>query len=143
MSAGVAAPASSAAATASALPLAGTASENAAGCPSALVSDTAVAAIDYTLVPAQLDKRLGELEGCSVRPTIIRPEPAGWKLRFQRHMLDGYREKTLSTVDLQQERQRAFDLLDALTRSGSLPVRVHSFRLISLGKSDLLVMLIV
>eukprot|EP00663_Eupelagonemidae_sp_cell21sb_P012564 gene12564-biopygen9723 len=58
-------------------------------------------------------------EGATVRPTIIKPGEI-WMKKAQSGLLGPMQEGTV--IYLLQEREKAFDLLDALSRSGSLPV---------------------
>lgn len=75
---------------------------------------------DYTRIPVELDKRFEELdEDDALRPTIIKPG-ATWTLRRQKSLLSEPTQSTLHEDEQREERQRCFDLLDALTRSGAL-----------------------
>eukprot|EP01094_Clydonella_sp_ATCC50884_P009529 TRINITY_DN1905_c0_g1_i6.p1 TRINITY_DN1905_c0_g1~~TRINITY_DN1905_c0_g1_i6.p1 ORF type:complete len:933 (-),score=370.72 TRINITY_DN1905_c0_g1_i6:157-2922(-) len=77
---------------------------------------------DYTKVPVELDAKLSELdEDGAVRPTIMHAGST-WSKREQKSLLAEPRTSSLGTSELEQERSRAFDLLDALTRSGVLAV---------------------
>jgi hypothetical protein len=83
-----------------------------------VVEDT----IDFTKIPSQLDQKFEALDPDSaLRPTIINPG-ASWTKRAQKALLSSPTTSTLSTGDQKQERDRAFDLLDALSRSGGLPM---------------------
>jgi hypothetical protein len=78
--------------------------------------------IDFTKIPSQLDQKFEALDPDSaLRPTIINPG-ASWTKRAQKALLSSPTTSTLSTGDQKQERDRAFDLLDALSRSGGLPM---------------------
>merc|ERR1712130_825714 len=46
----------------------------------------------------------------------------GWKRQRQANLLSKAENRTLSSQDQKSEKNKAFDLLDALSRSGSLPV---------------------
>ena len=77
---------------------------------------------DYTELPVKLDKELLEFDvDNSVRPTIINPGKR-WAKRAQKSLLSTPVSSTLAKDEQREERNRAFDLLDALTRSGVLSV---------------------
>jgi hypothetical protein len=78
--------------------------------------------IDYTRLPKQLDNKLEALdkEG-SVRPTII---TAGerWTKKAKKNLLSDVTTSTLQSEEQRSERTAAFDLLDALSKSGGICV---------------------
>eukprot|EP00812_Abedinium_dasypus_P009226 NODE_2931_length_854_cov_252.309136.p1 GENE.NODE_2931_length_854_cov_252.309136~~NODE_2931_length_854_cov_252.309136.p1 ORF type:complete len:206 (+),score=85.90 NODE_2931_length_854_cov_252.309136:3-620(+) len=77
---------------------------------------------DYTEVPKELDRRFLELDTDSaLRPTIIKPSNT-WTLRAQKALLAEPTTETLQADAQKRRRDEAFDLLDALTRSGALPI---------------------
>ena len=77
---------------------------------------------DLTLLPAALDKAVGRLDPTSsLRPTIIKPG-SGWVKRSQPGLLSGVVEETLTKRARGDARKEAFDLLDAVTSSGELPL---------------------
>jgi hypothetical protein len=75
---------------------------------------------DITSIPTYLDEALGNLEDASVRPTII-SVGSEWTRHSQASLLAAPKQETLYSDQQDKERDKAFDLLDALTRSGSLP----------------------
>jgi len=78
--------------------------------------------VDYTKIPNQLEKKYEELDvDGALRPTIINPGSV-WTKRFQKSLLAEPDTTTLSKEQQGKERNKAFDLLDALTKSGSLTV---------------------
>jgi hypothetical protein len=78
---------------------------------------------DYTQLPVKLDAMLGELdEDAAVRPTIINVGKQ-WQHQSQRSLLAEPETRTMEVAHQKEERKKAFDLLDALTRSGALEVR--------------------
>uniref|UniRef100_A0A7S1KV23 Uncharacterized protein n=1 Tax=Alexandrium catenella TaxID=2925 RepID=A0A7S1KV23_ALECA len=84
----------------------------------AAAEDTAV---DYTQVPKELDRRFELLDtDGALRPTIISPGET-WTKRSQKALLAAPTTSTLQGSQ-KQEKDAAFDLLDALTKSGALPV---------------------
>jgi len=85
---------------------------------------------DYAALPGLLDRSFERLdvEG-TLRPTKVVPGPI-WKKRESPGLLAPMRERSLHGDAQAEERDRAFDLLDALTRSGALPVRRASLHVI-------------
>jgi hypothetical protein len=77
---------------------------------------------DFSLVPKQIEARLEQYdEEGAVRPTIIN---AGlvFQKKSQANLLADLTESSLSTEEQRLEKQKCFDLLDALTKSGGLLV---------------------
>jgi hypothetical protein len=92
------------------------------------VPDTAV--VDYTKIPNQLEKKYEELDvDGALRPTIINPGTV-WTRRFQKSLLAEPETKSLSKDEQGKERNKAFDLLDALTKSGSLAIEAASLHVV-------------
>eukprot|EP01122_Echinamoeba_exundans_P012393 TRINITY_DN5163_c0_g1_i1.p1 TRINITY_DN5163_c0_g1~~TRINITY_DN5163_c0_g1_i1.p1 ORF type:complete len:964 (-),score=215.79 TRINITY_DN5163_c0_g1_i1:8-2899(-) len=78
--------------------------------------------VDFTKVPADLDRKFDELDPDSaLRPTIINTGTT-WSKKFQKAILGDQESLSLSASEQGDERNRTFDLLDALSRSGSLPI---------------------
>ena len=77
---------------------------------------------DISALPQVLEKRYEALdeESC-LRPTILKTQGA-WRKRFQKTLLSKEETTTLAKDAQKKEKDRAFDLLDALTRSGALSV---------------------
>lgn len=85
---------------------------------------------DYTKVPKELDRRFEALDGDSaLRPTIISPGDM-WRKKAQKALLASPTASTLDSEDQKGERDAAFDLLDALTRSGALHVDCASLHVV-------------
>jgi len=86
--------------------------------------------VDYTKIPGQLEKKYEELdvEG-ALRPTIINPGTV-WTRRFQKSLLAEPETTTLTKDQQGKERNKAFDLLDALTKSGSLTVEAAALHIV-------------
>ncbi|CAE7604446.1 unnamed protein product [Symbiodinium sp. CCMP2592] len=75
---------------------------------------------DFTQVPQELDERFEKLDPDSaLRPTIITPGSL-WSKRAQKSLLSPPSTSSLSTDDQKREKDAAFDLLDAITKSGAL-----------------------
>jgi hypothetical protein len=78
--------------------------------------------VDYTKIPAALDAKFEALdEDSALRPTIIKPAKV-WSKRSQASLLSKPVASTLNVDAQRVEKNRAFDLLDALSRSGALPI---------------------
>lgn len=89
-----------------------------------------IAAKDMTRLPKLLDKKFLELdEDCALRPTIIQVGES-WDQRAFTGLLASASEMTLGADEQETEKKKAFDLLDALSRSGSLPIEAASLHVI-------------
>jgi hypothetical protein len=79
-------------------------------------------ALDWTALPVALDAKLLQLdEESALRPTII-TAGSTWTKRSQKSLLAPPATSTLSAEEQDRSRTEAFDLLDALSRSGSLDI---------------------
>jgi len=82
---------------------------------------------DYSKLPRMLDSRCGECTStcAALRAMIIKPGDA-WKKKSFDGLLDarkqGKTESLNSADELRSERSRAFDLLNALTKYGEIPL---------------------
>ncbi|CAK9075143.1 Spindle assembly abnormal protein 6-like [Durusdinium trenchii] len=77
---------------------------------------------DYTQVPQEMDAQFEKLDpDSSLRPTIINIGNT-WKKRSQKALLAEPTEAQLTSDHQKQEKDAAFDLLDAITKSGALPL---------------------
>ena len=81
--------------------------------------------IDFTLVPKILDEAV-EKSGAdaSLRSTVLKTSD-NWVRNRQENILAKSKTWNLNSSDIRAEKNKAFDLLDALSRSGSLPIK-HS-----------------
>jgi len=80
------------------------------------------AAIDYTQVPAAMDAKFDKLDDDgAVRPTKLLLGET-WRKKFQKALLAKPSETSLGQDGLRSEKNKAFDLLDALSKSGALPL---------------------
>lgn len=91
---------------------------------------------DLTQVPQELEARMeadldpGDLGGVgALRPTIISPGET-WTKRSQKALLAAPATATLGREEQREARAAAFDLLDALTKSGALPVEHASLHVV-------------
>ncbi len=84
-------------------------------------SESAPGAVDYTRIPAALDRQFEALDDDgAVRSTILKTGPV-WKRTTQKGLLGAPETQSLREPEQKAEKHRAFDLLDALTKSGALP----------------------
>merc|ERR1712151_1316974 len=83
-----------------------------------------------TKVPEEMDKRFETMDSDgALRPTIISPGKY-WRLRRQKALLTSPSESTMGKDDQKREKDAALDLLDALTKSGALPVEHASLHIV-------------
>jgi hypothetical protein len=86
--------------------------------------------VDYTKFPSLLEKRYEELDSDSVlRPTIIHPGSI-WSKKYFKSLMTEAETKSLHTVDQVSEKNAAFDLLDALSKSGALVMHSASLHVV-------------
>jgi hypothetical protein len=86
--------------------------------------------LDYTKIPAALDKKFEQLdEDGALRPTIINPGEV-WSRTSQKGLLAAPASATLYAKEQKEEKNKAFDLLDALSKSGALPVEHASLHVV-------------
>jgi hypothetical protein len=77
---------------------------------------------DYTRIPVELDRQFERLDtDGALRATIINPGDP-WTRTAQKGLLGAATTTTLPAADQRTEKNRAFDLLDALSKSGALPI---------------------
>lgn len=87
-------------------------------------------ALDYTSIPTALDAQYEALdEDGSLRPTIIKAG-SSWTLRSQDGLLSDPKTTSVSMDGQKTARNAAFDLLDALTRSGAVSVDCASLHVV-------------
>jgi len=85
---------------------------------------------DYSQVPKEMDAGFEKLDkDNSVRPTIIQPATP-WTKRMQKALLAETSTSMLGDEDVKKEKDAAFDLLDALTKSGALAVNHASLHVV-------------
>lgn len=86
--------------------------------------------VDFTLIPQILD---GAVEksgvGSALRSTTIKTGD-DWVRNRQENLLTGPKRQSLSAEEVKKERNKAFDLLDALSRSGSLPIAYNELHVV-------------
>jgi hypothetical protein len=78
--------------------------------------------IDFTEVPGRLDANFDKFGGgCALRAAIITPS-SEWTRTSKPSLLSNAVEKRLGDKDIKSERDSTLQLLDALTRSGAIPI---------------------
>jgi hypothetical protein len=86
--------------------------------------------VDYTKFPSLLDRRYEELDSDSVLgPTIINPGSV-WSKKSYKSLMSEAETKPLLTGDQLLEKNAAFDLLDALSKSGALVMHSASLHVV-------------
>lgn len=86
--------------------------------------------VDYTRVPRELDAKFEAYDSDgALRPTILNPGSV-WTRSSQKGLLAAPALATMSTGEQRDEKSRAFDLLDALSRSGALPIEHASLHVV-------------
>ena len=86
--------------------------------------------IDFTKVPSQLDKSFEELDTDSaLRPTIINVGER-WRKQYKKTLLGESLTENLGSGEQSEEKKKAFDLLDALSKSGTLEIECASLHVI-------------
>jgi hypothetical protein len=94
----------------------------------AVVSEAA--GFDFTQIPTKLDQEFERLDKDSaLRPTIIKASKS-WTKTSKASLLAEPTTTSISGHQRKDERHKAFDLLDALSRSGSLPFEQASFHVV-------------
>eukprot|EP00573_Skeletonema_grethae_P000604 CAMPEP_0201685608 /NCGR_PEP_ID=MMETSP0578-20130828/318_1 /ASSEMBLY_ACC=CAM_ASM_000663 /TAXON_ID=267565 /ORGANISM="Skeletonema grethea, Strain CCMP 1804" /LENGTH=975 /DNA_ID=CAMNT_0048169541 /DNA_START=77 /DNA_END=3004 /DNA_ORIENTATION=- len=86
--------------------------------------------VDFTLLPQLLDAAVEKTdEASALRSTIIKTGQS-WLRNRQDNLLSGLNLKSLGADELKQETNKAKDLLDALSRSGSLAIESSELHVI-------------
>jgi hypothetical protein len=87
-------------------------------------------ALDYTEIPTLLDQKYEKFDlNNSLRPTIINVGKA-WEKKSQTTLLSSPTTTLLTTDDQTTEKNAAFDLIDALTRSGAMVLEHASLHVV-------------
>jgi len=86
--------------------------------------------VDYTKIPNELEKKFETLdEDNALHPTIINPGST-WTKKYNKSLLAKQETTILNTTEQEKERNQAFDLLDALTKSGALSIDQASLHVV-------------
>lgn len=85
---------------------------------------------DYTQVPKKMDRDFEKLDvDGALRPTIINPGKV-WSKSSQKGLLAKPTTASVHADEQKKEKDAAFDLLDALTKSGGLPIEHASLHIV-------------
>jgi hypothetical protein len=77
--------------------------------------------IDFTQIPIELDHKYAAFdEDHALRPTILKTSREAWQKKFYASILASQSTTTVNQNDRVKEHNKAYDLLDALSRSGLL-----------------------
>ncbi|EJK59016.1 hypothetical protein THAOC_20812 [Thalassiosira oceanica] len=88
-------------------------------------NDSTSEGVDFTLIPKQLDQSVERKgDAASLRSTTIKTS-SNWTRNRQANLLSKPKKHGLDADEIRKEKAKAFDLLDALSRSGSLAI-AHS-----------------
>jgi hypothetical protein len=91
---------------------------------------------DPSSLPNLLDSRSEQFDSdAKLRPTIIKPG-SRWRKSEKKGLLSAPEERELFTTEQETEKRRAFDLLDALTRSGAMPCDDVELHILSVCTHD-------
>lgn len=95
------------------------------------IKDASQAVRDYTRVPQEMEEHFETLDtDGTLRPTIITPGDC-WTVREQTALLQASTTtRILRSSAQKKEKDAAFDLLDALTKSGSVPLENASLHIV-------------
>jgi len=94
------------------------------------LQDAPDAVRDYTRVPQEMEERFEALDiDGTLRPTIISPADS-WMVQEPKPRLDAPSSRILGSKEQKKEKDAAFDLLDALTKSGALPLENASLHIV-------------
>ncbi|KAJ9471594.1 hypothetical protein DIPPA_28425 [Diplonema papillatum] len=86
--------------------------------------------VDVSEFPNALEKQFDFFsDAACIRPTIIKPADS-WTKRYQPKLLSDVKTSNVGSDQQTKEKNRAFDLLDALTRSGVLTIEESSMHIV-------------
>ena len=86
--------------------------------------------IDFTLVPKILDSVIEKSgDASSLRSTVLKTSD-NWVRSRQENILSRSMTQNMNPTDIKNEKNKAFDLLDGLSRSGSLPIKFSELHVV-------------
>lgn len=86
---------------------------------------------DYTQIPHELDANYLKFDtDAKLRPSNIKVGTELWQKQEQRGFLGEVKKRTLDTAEQRRETNQAYDLLDALSRSGALVLESTSLHVV-------------
>jgi len=77
---------------------------------------------DFTSIPTELDSKFESLDEDAALHSLIISSQSTWTKKYRTSLLSAYSTENLSNDGQKIQKNKAFDLLDALSRSGSLGV---------------------
>ena len=86
--------------------------------------------LDFTKLPNLLNKNFKLFDTDDALHSTILTADTNWTKKFQQNLLSSPSEILLQEEDLEKEKNKAFDLLDAITRSGALQIDAASFHVV-------------
>ncbi|CAB9501293.1 expressed unknown protein [Seminavis robusta] len=100
------------------------------GSPESAMKSQRSLASDFTLLPKLLDSLLEKHDqDGSLRSTIVKARDS-WTRTRKENLLTPSRTEFIGTPVIETEKKKAFDLLDALSRSGSLPIEQSELHIV-------------
>merc|ERR1711862_357271 len=85
---------------------------------------------DFTKIPGILNKNFGKLDkDDALHSTILKTE-GNWKKEYKKSLLSEMETMSLDNEGKEKERNKAFDLLDSISRSGGLVIDAASFHVV-------------
>merc|ERR1712151_1464460 len=85
---------------------------------------------DFTSMPKLLDASIEKHDKDSaLRSTVIKTSDS-WMRNRQKNLLTKVEKSPLDATNIKSEKNKAFDLLDAMSRSGSLPIAYSDLHVI-------------
>lgn len=78
--------------------------------------------VDFTNIPKQLDAKFEQHDSDNALHVTTIKTGDVWIRSHQKNLLSPTETKSMSSADIKTEKDKAFDLLDSLSRSGSLPL---------------------
>ncbi|KAG7367627.1 hypothetical protein IV203_030298 [Nitzschia inconspicua] len=91
---------------------------------------SSINSLDFTGIPKLLDGAIEKYNSDSTLRTTTITTGNTWKRDRQENLLSPPYVSTLSNDEIKTEKNKAFDLLDALSRSGSLPIQYSELHVV-------------
>eukprot|EP00977_Amphora_coffeiformis_P029543 scaffold41417_cov160-Amphora_coffeaeformis.AAC.1 len=83
---------------------------------------TTSSAEDFTMLPKELDAKLEVLDTDNALRSTVLKAGSSWTLMRQENLLTKPKQLQYGMDEIKHEKKKAFDLLDAISRSGCLPI---------------------
>ena len=85
---------------------------------------------NFTLIPKELDAKLEKHDNENALRSTIITAGSNWSRVRQENFLTGAKHSTLSPDAISVEKKKAFDLLDAISRSGTLALECSELHVV-------------